>query len=173
MAAGNNRSTRSRDRAWLNDAVDRNEALSDVFYRVTGSDWARREVLSQACLRFLFVYENFPTIRTNARKELREQQERIEALNAQADVLIDKSSRRRGNLSSDVRFREFMALRQAVRLAESRLISDRALAAEYLSYKNIRLNAALLKLIEVLGNRDAAVAALAEALLNQLAQENR
>jgi hypothetical protein len=61
-------------------------------------------------------------------------------------------------------------LREAALFAEGRLTSDRALAeiAGYLSRKDLPLNAALLKLIEVAGNRDAEVAALATALLNHI-----
>lgn len=63
-----------------------------------------------------------------------------------------------------------MALHRAIFLAEGRLISDRALANQvgYLAREDIPLNAALLKLVEVAGNRDAAVAALAMALLDQI-----
>jgi hypothetical protein len=172
MAANNNSSTRPRDRAWLNDGIDRNRALELAFNRIAGDDRTKREELKQACIRFLFVYENFSTNRTLARRELLQQQERIDILNAQADILIDGSSRRRGNPLLDP-YPEFMALSQAVSLAERRVISDRALAgvAGYLSRKNIPLNAALRKLVEVAGDCDAEVAALAEALLNQNAQK--
>jgi hypothetical protein len=130
-------------------------------------------MLKQACIHFLFVYENFSTNRTRARAELLQQQERIDVLNAQVDVLTNKSSQKHNNLLLDIRYHEFMALRQAALLAEGRMISDQALAslAGYFSRKDIPLNAALLKLIEVAGDGDARVAALAEALLNQHAQK--
>jgi hypothetical protein len=159
--------------AWLNDAIDRNRALELAFNHIAENNKTKRETLKLACLRFLFIYENFSTHRTLARRELLEQQKRIDILNEQADVLIDKSSRKRGDPLLDTRYHEFVALRRAALFAEGRMISDRALAglAGYLSRKDLPLNAALLKLIEVAGDHDAAVAALAEALLNQSAQK--
>jgi hypothetical protein len=174
MARRHYSSIRPRDRAWLNDAIDRNRALELAFHCIAGSDKTMREELRRACLQFLFVYENFSANRKRTRTELLHQQERIDVLHEQTDVLIDRSSaRRRGDLSSDTRYREFAALREAILLAEKHLISDRALAgmAGYLARKDLPLNAALLKLIEVAGDRDAEVAALAEALLNQHVQK--
>jgi hypothetical protein len=169
MARSHYTSIRPRDRAWLNDALDRNPNLSPALDRIAGSHKGEREALKQACLSFLFIYENFETLRKFARKDLHWQQKRIDKLNAQADLLIDRSSRKRGGVWSDTRYHQFAALRQAILFAEGSLTSDRALAemGSYLARQTTPLNVALLKLIEVAGNRYTAVAELAEALLDQ------
>jgi hypothetical protein len=80
MARPHHTSTRPRDRVWLNDALDRNRALEEAFYRIARNDQEARERLRLACLWFLFVYENFSKHRTLARAELRRQQEQIDVL---------------------------------------------------------------------------------------------
>jgi hypothetical protein len=170
MAARNNTSKHSRDLAWLNDALDRNPALSGAFNRVVKESKAKPALLKHACLEFLLVYENFLSGRALARADLERQRDRLINLDELADKLIDRTPRNRKRLASDEGFHAFMAPLRAAALAEGRLISDRTLAglAGYLSHKNTPLNEALVKLIRAGGHCYAAIAELALALLDQI-----
>ena len=159
-----------RDHTWLRDAFDRNPVLSRAFDNIAGSDWATREMLKRACLEFLCVYENFSTNRAHAREELLQQQEHIDSLRKGLPNLIRTPFQASADWVSDAYHHAFMALHRAIFVAEGRLISNRALATQvgYLAREGMPRNAALLKLIEVAGNCDTKVAALATELLNQI-----
>ena len=170
MARSHYISIRPRDRARLNEVLEDGEAdITKAFDRIAGRNQTQREELRQACLAFLSSLANFATSRTLARAELIRDRGRIDAMNALERALIGPAVvAPRG--ATDLGFREFMALKQAVALAERRWISDRALAAMsgFLARQKTPLNAALTHLIAV-ANDDAAVAHLANALTNHKA----
>jgi hypothetical protein len=152
-------------RAWLDDAISRNDKLGEAFDRIAGSDKTKQEWLKQACIDSRRTYENFSTGRTLARKDLQRLQARVNTLFTEAYDALNRSREDRDRVWAHIYGREFVDRQRIALYEETRLTSAQLLAemAGYLAHKRTPLNAALLPLLAIAG--DAKVAALATQLL--------
>jgi hypothetical protein len=174
MARPHHSPNRSRDHAWLTDAINRDPVLHAAFYRLAWSDKATQKLnemtqerVEQACLGFIATFETFSARRKHVHAKLRELQKHRDDLAAQAEETKRRGRQEHDRVWSHIYRYEYADRHKAALYAESRLNSARIEANifGYLAREDHPLNAALLKLIEIGDNRDSDGAALATALL--------